>query len=186
MLRGESSPSALPPLNHSGPLATRRADGVEFERGPGVRTADAHQAISPEPAGDCPMSLNLSFSPDLPDDFVIYEAEIEVAGVRHRQRDALAFARGRDHSLALEGQPAGRHKPSTIKVIGVSKGWFFTRRRFLGYVPHDSAVRIVEKGFWGKVRPRLRNIWVSGESEYVIIRLDIIGPTEGKQRYVGV
>jgi hypothetical protein len=126
------------------------------------------------------------FFPDLPDDFVIYEAEIEVPGVRHRQREALAFARGRDHSLALEGQPAGRPKPSTIKVIGVSTGWFFTRRRFLGYVPHDSAVRIVEKGFWGKVRPRVRNIWVSRESEYVIIRLDLIGPTEGTQRYVGV
>jgi hypothetical protein len=156
--------------------------GVEFGGGPGVRTVGADQAISPDPAGEGVMHLNLRFSPELPDGFVIYEAEIAVAGIRDRHRAALAFAAGRDHSLALEFQPANLNP---IKVIGISRGWFFRRRRLLGYLPRATAVRIIERGFWDKVRPRLRNIWVSGESKQVIIRLDIVGPQEGKRDYFG-
>src|SRR5262245_34047545 len=90
----------------------------------------------------------------------IFEADIEVAGIQHHKQEAMAFASGKDHALELERDEDNEHDANAIAVIGIAKGWFFRRRRFIGYIPADTAARVAEKGLWGDILPRLKNIWI--------------------------
>jgi hypothetical protein len=123
------------------------------------------------------MTIKLRFEPPIPDGMWIMEAHIEVAGIPHRMGNAVAFARRGQHYLELEREPNNPHDPNAIKVIGVSKGWFFWRRHFLGYVPRETAARVAEMGLWGRVKPRLRSIWAGGYvQDTVYINFDILEP----------
>jgi hypothetical protein len=127
--------------------------------------------------------INIRFLPEYPSDFVIYETETTVAGVDHRLDAALRFARGKNQRLDLEREPTNEHDPNAIKVFGISKAWFTSRREFVGYIYRSEAKSIVENGFWGRIMPRLRHIWVSDDSREVIIRFDIVGPKKEKRAY---
>jgi hypothetical protein len=127
------------------------------------------------------MTIKLRFLPPIPDGMRIMEADIDVVGVHYRKDSAMAFARRGQHSFELEREPGNPHDPNAIRVIGVSKGWFFWRKHFLGYVPMYTAGRIAQRGFWRRILPRLKSIYAGGDGEgYVNITFDILEPNTPK------
>lgn len=111
----------------------------------------------------------------IPGEFQIFEERLAVAGVTFRKADAAAFAGSKDPWLELERDPDNRHDRNAIRVIGCSKGFFGTRRRFVGYVPKEVSKAIVTRGFWGRVRPRLLKTYV-GDDGFVEILFQVLGP----------
>jgi hypothetical protein len=151
------------------------------------------------------MGINLRFLPPIPDGMCIIESDLEVAGVNHRIENAVAFAQQQDHTLELERELHNPEDPNAIKVFGISTtpaptvSWLKSIvakvtggppepepattlvRHFVGYLPRNTAKRIAERGLWGSVLPRLKNIWVGGYQEAVVyIRLDILAPKPPK------
>lgn len=128
------------------------------------------------------MTIKLKFDPPIPDGMRIMENYTEVAGVQHRMGNVLAFARRSQHRLELEREPRNRHDPNAIKVIGISRGWFFWRRDFLGYVPAEIAAQIAKEAKWDVIVARLRGVWAGGyHKDVVYIRFDILEPKPAKE-----
>lgn len=119
---------------------------------------------------------------DIPEGFQIFEDRLEVAGVSFRKEDAAAFAGAKDVWLELEREPGNKYDINAIKVIGCSKGFFGTKRRFIGYVPKEVSRVIVEGGYCGQIRPRLLKTYV-GNQGYVEILFQILGPKVMKYQY---
>jgi hypothetical protein len=110
------------------------------------------------------------------------EEDLEVAGIPHRKRAAIAFAKGKQHRLELEPEPKNPHDRNAIRVIGISKGWFFWHRRLLGYVPQETAERIVGAGLMKVILPRLKSIFVGEYPQPVIhVRFDLLRPKLAKE-----
>jgi HIRAN domain len=131
------------------------------------------------------MTKDLRFLPPIPDGMRILFGDTEVAGVQHRLANAFTFARGRNHDLLLEPEPTNRHDPNAIKVIGFYKGWFFTHRVHLGYVPAEMAKVVAERGLVHQVRGRLKNIWWGGYvRDYLVVRFDILEPKPPREERV--
>lgn len=129
------------------------------------------------------MTTDLRFLPEIPVGMRIWVADEEVAGIQHRLAEARAFAAGRNLELLLEREPSNRHDPNAIKVVGVYKGWFFTHRVHIGYVPADIAKVVTERGDFDQLRPRLKNIWWGGKArDYIIVRFDILEPQLSRQK----
>jgi hypothetical protein len=123
------------------------------------------------------MAIDLRFYPDIPEGMRIFAEDQEVAGVQHRIRNVMAFAKGSNHDLLFERDPSNPHDPNAIKVIGTYKGWFVWRSVHLGYVSADMARLIAERNMFSEIRPRLRNIWWGGYTQdYIVVRFDILGP----------
>ncbi|SMP46246.1 hypothetical protein SAMN06295888_1041 [Desulfonatronum zhilinae] len=119
---------------------------------------------------------------EIPEGFQIFEDRLEVAGVSFRKSDAAAFAASKNGWLKLEREADNKHDKNAIKVIGCSKGFFGTKRRFIGYVPKDASKKVMERGFWGKVKPRLLKTYV-GDSGFVEILFQILGPKGQKYQF---
>ena len=83
----------------------------------------------------------------IPEGFQIYEERLEVAGVKIRKDEAIAFAESNNRWLELERDEGNKHDKNAIKVIGCSKGFLGTKRRLIGYVPKNVSKLIVERGF---------------------------------------
>lgn len=115
----------------------------------------------------------------IPEGFQIYEERLEVAGVVHRKHDAQVFVRASKKWLEFERDAQNEHDGNAIKVIGCSKRWFGTRRKFLGYVPRDVAERMVKANVDASIKPRLLKTYL-GDSGYVEILFQIIGPKRSK------
>jgi hypothetical protein len=128
--------------------------------------------------------LDLRFWPGYPKSFVIYENDVEVAGVYYRLENALAFAYGENQALELIPEPDNPHGKNAIKVIGAFERNGEWLRVHVGYIPHGYSAQINQGGFTPHVRARLRNIWVS-DTNHMVIRFDLIGPKEYKQAYLG-
>lgn len=119
---------------------------------------------------------------DISERFQIFEDRLEVAGVSFRKEDAAAFAGAKNVWLELEREPGNKYDENAIKVIGCSKGFFGTKRRFIGYVPKEVSRVIVEGGYWGRIRPRLLKTYL-GNQGYVEILFQILGPKGIKYQY---
>ena len=119
---------------------------------------------------------------EIPDGYQIFQERLEVAGTRFRKEDAVAFAKATDGWLELERDSGNIHDPNAIKVIGCNKGFFSTKRRFVGYVPKDVARATLEGGFLGQIRPRLLKTYV-GDQGFVEILFQILGPKGKKYEF---
>lgn len=119
---------------------------------------------------------------EIPDGFQIFEERLEVTGVSFRKEDAAAFATAKEGWLELERDPGNKHDPNAIKVNGCNKGFFGTKRRFIGYVPREVSRAIVEGGYWGQVRPRLLKTYV-GDRGFVEILFQLLGPRGKKYEF---
>jgi len=119
---------------------------------------------------------------EIPEGFQIFEDRLEVAGVSFRKSDATAFAASESVWLELEREVDNKHDKNAIRIIGCSKGFFGTRRYFIGYVPRAVSRKVVERGFWGKVKPRLLKTYI-GDSGYVEILFQILGPKGQKYQF---
>ena len=123
------------------------------------------------------MAIALRFLPPIPEGMYVPFPDEEVAGIQFRIPAARAFAGGSDHALRLEREPGNRHDPNAIKVIAVSKGWFFRQARHIGYVAAEVARMIAKRGDFEQLEPRLKNIWWGGYvRDYIVVRFDIMAP----------
>jgi len=84
-----------------------------------------------------------NFSDPIHDEYQIYERRLEVASIQYRKDEALKFTNGSHQVLELEREQNNKHDPNAIKIIGTSKGLFFTSRNMLGYVPKEVSKQIV-------------------------------------------
>lgn len=119
---------------------------------------------------------------EIPDGFQILEERLEVAGVSFQKEDAAAFASATGGWLELERDLGNKHDRNAIKVIGCNKGFFGTKRRFIGYVPKEVSQAIVEGGYLGQIRPRLLKTYV-GDRGFVEILFQVIGPKGKKYEF---
>lgn len=119
---------------------------------------------------------------EIPEGFQIFEDRLEVAGVSFRKADATSFAKSGTKWLELERDIGNKHDKNAIKVVGCSKGFFGTKRRFIGYVPKDVSKLVVANGFWGQVQPRLLKTYV-GSGGFVEILFQLLGPKGKKYEY---
>lgn len=119
---------------------------------------------------------------EIPDGFQIFEERLEVAGVSFRKEDAAAFATVRDGWLEIERDAGNKHDSNAIKVIGCNKGFFGTKRRFIGYVPKEVSRAIVEGGYLSQIRPRLLKTY-AGDRGFVEILFQILGPKGKKYEF---
>ena len=111
----------------------------------------------------------------IPDGFQIFEDRLEVAGVAFRKSEAASFANSKNLWLELQREEGNPQDRNALKVIGCSKGFLGTKRRFIGYVPKDTAKKIVEGDFLTQIRPRLLKTYI-GDSGFVEILFQILGP----------
>jgi hypothetical protein len=120
---------------------------------------------------------------DIPEGFQIFEERLEVAGVGHRREDAAAFVRGTHLWLEFKRDTANPYDKNAIRVIGCSRGFFGTTRRyFIGYVPAPAAEAIVEGRYFERVRPRLLKTWI-GDTGYVEVMFQVLGPKGERYEY---
>ena len=125
------------------------------------------------------MESKRKFELDVPDGLQIYESYIEVAGAHQRRADVIDFMKGKTLTLELEREPRNQYDKNAIKVIGVAKGLFLSKRYHLGYVPADMARRLVVGRFL-PIGGTLRMIQVG---EYVNLKFDLLGPDGRKKEY---
>ena len=118
----------------------------------------------------------------IPKGFVIFEDRLDVTGIVYRKKDAAAFVNSNNIWLELEREENNKYDSNAIKIIGCSKGFLGTKRRFIGYVPKEVAATIVEKGFWGRVMARLLKTYLS-ENGFVAVMFQVLGPKGEKQEY---
>jgi hypothetical protein len=78
-----------------------------------------------------------------------------VTGMSIRKEEAIAFANEKNCWIKLEREKEDKYDSNAIKVIRCSKGSFKVKRRFIGYVPKETAKLIVEGNYLGIVLPRL-------------------------------
>lgn len=119
---------------------------------------------------------------ELPEGLQIFEGRLEVAGVSFRKADATSFVKAGKKWLELEREVGNKHDKNAIKVIGCSKGFFVTKRRFIGYVPKEVSKLIVSSGFLEKIKPRLLKTH-EGTGGYVEILFQVLGPKGKKYEY---
>jgi len=127
------------------------------------------------------MTIKRKSSAPIPNGYEIYSWS-SVAGIQHKRKMALQFARHRNQSLELEREPDNTEDSNAIKVIGCSKRLVFADRDAIGYLPRELASCIVEGGFWGSVEPRLLRVHV-GKDEHIEVEFQLLGPRERKEAF---
>lgn len=122
------------------------------------------------------------YLPEIPPGYQIFEDGLEVAGIGYRRSEARKFATGRDLSLEFQRDPENQHDPDAIKVIGCRRGFFGTKKHFIGYVPREVAAAIVVGGYYEQVAPRLLKTYV-GDSGFVEVLFQVLGPKGQRLKY---
>jgi len=109
----------------------------------------------------------------------IFFHTMDVAGTHKRKR---AIREANDYwitGMELVSEPTNKYDQNAIKIILIKKGWFFTKRFDVGYVPKEFAAYIAKKKLIDDLIPRLRHLWV-GDVGGVAVLFDLLGP---KDRY---
>lgn len=120
---------------------------------------------------------------EIPDGYMIFEERLEVAGIQYRKKDAISFSQNSEGCwLEFERDENNQYDKNAIKVIGYRKGFIDTKRYFIGYVPKEISLLIIEGGFWEVVKPRLLKTYI-GKGEYVEILFQLLGPVGKKYQF---
>jgi TM2 domain-containing membrane protein YozV len=131
------------------------------------------------------MAKTKQFLPRYSDDYQIFEARLEVAGVVHRKEAALRFARGDGQALKLQSEPSNRYDRNAIRVIGVwSDSSGREKNTHVGYLEKDLAKLLTQNDYLSRVLPRLESIFLGGHSDgWVGIYFQILGPKRELAEY---
>jgi hypothetical protein len=121
------------------------------------------------------MAISKRFLPPIPENHQILWGDVEVAGVQHHRADTVAFIKGNDPRLEIAPERGNRHDPNAIVVFGITKGFFGSKKRKIGYVPAEISKAIAEESLFSALNPRLRNIYLSDDG-FCIVQFDIVGP----------
>jgi len=125
-----------------------------------------------------------NISSDLPKGYQILEKRLLVAGIQHYSDAALKFIHNSDQHLELEKEENNKFDPNAIKIIGVSKGWFFNSRNHIGYVPKEISKQINATELFEMVKPRVTRTY-EDDNDFIEIQFQIIGPKDKKTQYDG-
>ncbi len=115
-------------------------------------------------------------------DFKYSKIASKLRGVSFRKADAASFVKAGKKWLELERENGNKHDKNAIKVIGCSKGFFGTKRRFIGYLPKEVSKLVVNNGFWGQIQPRLLKTHTGGGG-FIEILIQLLGPKGKKHQY---
>jgi hypothetical protein len=144
-------------------------------RGKGAHKANA-DSTQIAPKTKRPSDANAASDNGIPSGYQIWVARPDVAGLLHKKKEAVAFAKAKQQTLLLEREPDNTHDSNAIKLIGLGDGKQF----FVGYVPKEISEQIAATNMFEHVRARLRKTYLS-ERNYVDIEYQIIGPKSLKK-----
>lgn len=119
----------------------------------------------------------------IPPGFQIY-TETQVVGTFYRLAEATAFAKVQNARIVLERECHNAHDKNAIRVMGGADGWLGPKWWFVGYVSKELARRIVEGGWFMRLRPRLKEAFTSDNGR-VFITFQLLGPKGGKYEFLG-
>jgi hypothetical protein len=111
------------------------------------------------------------------------EKYVRVAGTRNRIKDIVPFAKKDNIWLEFEREPNNSYDKNAIKLIGCSKGFLSNKRYFLGYVPKEISVALVNSNLVQQTLPRLRRIWIPDEEDDATIIIQIFIKEEYQENY---
>ena len=115
--------------------------------------------------------ITKTFPPyDLPDDCKFFEDYVKVQGIKYNENEVFRFIPNPQHqmSLQLELEPYNKVDKNAIKVIGIVKKLFGSKRYFIGYVPAEISAHIYKKGWQNEVKAILTKI--SYDEDYSELR----------------
>ena len=125
------------------------------------------------------MPISQRFLPPIPKGYKILFGGVDVAGIQHCREDAVAFVKGKDPRLELALEPKNNYDPNAIVVFGITKGFFGTKRRKIGYIPGYLAKMIADQSAFSAVSPRLRHLRLSDDG-FCAIELDLLSPKSNR------
>jgi hypothetical protein len=117
----------------------------------------------------------------IPDGFQIYDERLEVAGIQHRRDAAAQFVNQANQWLEFESEPLNSYDPNAIKILGCYQQNNEDIKLHVGYVPASVAKQITDFSA-DECKARLLKTYI-GESGYVEILFQVLGPKERIQEY---
>ena len=118
--------------------------------------------------------INRGINWKIPDGYKTFTSDT-VVGTSFFLSKARSWGKAKELSLELEREPNNKHDKNAIKVIGVSKGFFFGyNRRPIGYIAKQTAKALVRREFLDKVKPHLSEVNFPPNGKYVQIRYSLI------------
>jgi|GEM_PF-1412681 len=129
--------------------------------------------------------IDLRFLPDYPPTSRIYESDIEVVGMTFREKEARRFIKASQHGIALKPEPNNATDPNAIAVLGVYPGGLLGRKMktaHAGYLPREVAEQVHRAELVDQVCARLKSVWAGQKG--MAIRIDLVGPSDHKQKYL--
>lgn len=117
----------------------------------------------------------------IPDGFRIYDERLEVAGIQHRRDAAAQFVNQTNLWLEFESEPLNSYDPNAIKILGCYQQNNENIKLHVGYVPASIAKQITNFSA-DECKARLLKTYI-GESGYVEILFQVLGPKERIQEY---
>ena len=104
--------------------------------------------------------LDIPFE-EKPEGYGYLVSSSDVVGTTFRLKEVKAWVNSSDLSLELEREPDNEHDENAIKVIGVSKGFFFGyNKRHIGYVDRRTASKEIGKKDIKQIKTTLQRIAV--------------------------
>ena len=104
--------------------------------------------------------LDIPFE-EKPEDHGYLVFHSDVAGTSFRLKEVKAWVNSSNKSLELERDPDNEHDENAIKVIGVSKGFFFGyNKRHIGFVDRRTASKEIGRKDIKQIKVTLQRIAV--------------------------
>jgi hypothetical protein len=120
---------------------------------------------------------------EYPDDHVIYNSHIEVAGIPFRKRDVFKWTDGRCLGIEWQAEPGNAHDRNAIMIFGRSE----RGRWHIGYMPKDIAASIARSGMMEKLDPRLARVFQSPSEigdPYCEVVMQVTGPRALNEQFL--
>lgn len=99
---------------------------------------------------------------------------VSISGVGYKKDNIAKAFSGKTVTLYCQPEPTNKHDKLAIKVIAERKGWFFTKRYHIGYIPKEIAQKISKSNLSDRILPRLKETWI-GDHGGLKIYIDILG-----------
>lgn len=159
------------------------ASDDDFDDGFGRK--DSQSATEKEYSAKC--------STEIPAGFQIFEDDLQVHGLnveaqegRERRKALVDLFKngGGELEFDFESDPQNHHDKNAIKFIAKSNG----RKYHVGFVPAEIAQEIAEKGFSGRVQPRVMSVsWFESKRTGIVtkafVRFQLLGPKGEKKTF---
>lgn len=113
----------------------------------------------------------------IPDGYRIYSDDVDVAGLQHHKGAAILFAGSKHPWVELLPEPTNKYDKNAIVVLGCWRGWWWTSRRPIGFIPRGLAQTVAESGLFPVIQPRLKMTYLSAYY-FVEVQIQLVGPKD--------